>query len=311
MKHLIKIIDTGNDYYGVEPCKVVLGRQYDNEADSIIIEIPKQEQESLCTMIITNQLGVVIDHIVFENNNEYKITSTISQNRIIKIGFSFSRKDGYVKNSAIIIGQFLEAQRPDGFVPVQPEQYKSIDYLIRYGFVDSKLVGNELQFFNANGEKVVYFDLSPFTQAQSDLGETDETAETFVKGKKTSNLVNDGENGTSPYATQEYVNSRKINVDIKMSDTSENVVQNKVIKNYVDESIKNVKIPIDTELSETSENPVQNKIITNALNNVSVNTDDLTISKTSENKIQAIGLTNGSEVSTFDDINSALSIERL
>lgn len=236
METILKILDTGLDYYSIEPTKVILGRQYDNDADSIKIEIPEQEKSSLCTMIITNQLGQVIDHISMENG-EYLITSAISQNKIIKIGFSFSRKDGYVKNSAIIVGQFLEAQKPDDFVPVQPEQKKSIDYLIKYGFTDSKLVGNELQFFNSNGEKVVAFDLSPFTQEQSDLGEIDESSETFVKGKKTSNLVNDGEDGTSPYATQQYVDSRKIDMDTQMSDTSENAVQNKVIKNYVDDGL--------------------------------------------------------------------------
>lgn len=207
METILKILDTGLDYYNIEPAKVVLGRQYDNNADSIRIEIPKQELDSLCTMIITNQIGQVIDHIPMKNR-EYLISSAISQNKIIKIGFSFSRKDGYVKNSAIIFGQFLEAQKPDDFVPVQSEQKKSIDYLIEYGFTDSKLVDNELQFFNANGEKVVAFDLSPFVQEQSDLGETDETRETFVKGKKTSNLINDGESGKSPYATQEYINNK-------------------------------------------------------------------------------------------------------
>lgn len=212
MNILVKILDTGLEYYSIEPTKVILGRQYDNEADRIRISIPEQERNSLCTMIITNQLGQVIDHIPMENN-EYLITSAISQNKIVKIGFSFSRKDGYVKNSAIIIGQFLEAQKPDDFVPVQPEQKKSIDYLIKYGFTDSKLVGNELQFFNADGEKVVAFDLSPFVQEQSDLAEVDETSETFVKGKQTSNLLNDGEDGSSPYATKDWVSKNAGKID--------------------------------------------------------------------------------------------------
>lgn len=68
------------------------------------------------------------------------------------------------------------------------------------------------------------------------MGETDVSCETFVKGKKTSNLQNDGADGTSPYATEEFVknNTSQIQIDDKMSDTSENAVQNKIIKEYVD-----------------------------------------------------------------------------
>lgn len=203
----IKIVDSGLDYYTVEPKKVVLGRMYDNIADKIQIIRPNTEQDSLCTMIITDINGAVIDHIIMENDT-WEITNNVSQVKLIKIGFSFSRKNGYVKNSEIIIGEFLLAQKPDGFVPVEPEQKKNIDFLISYGFTDSKLNGNELEFYNMNGEKVVSFDLSPFTQEQSDLGETDVSRETFVKGKKTSNLLNDGEDGTSPFATVAYVKDK-------------------------------------------------------------------------------------------------------
>lgn len=48
-----------------------------------------------------------------------------------------------------------------------------------------------------------------------------------------------------------------IDVDDKISDTSENPVQNKVIA----EALKNVKIPVDDEINVESENPVQNKVI--------------------------------------------------
>lgn len=48
-----------------------------------------------------------------------------------------------------------------------------------------------------------------------------------------------------------------ITIDTEMSDTSENPVQNKTIKQYVDAH----GIPIDSEMSDTSENPVQNKTV--------------------------------------------------
>lgn len=48
-----------------------------------------------------------------------------------------------------------------------------------------------------------------------------------------------------------------IAIDTEMSDTSENPVQNKTVKQYVDAH----GIPIDSEMSDTSENPVQNKTV--------------------------------------------------
>lgn len=64
--------------------------------------------------------------------------------------------------------------------------------------------------------------------------------------------------------------------DSKLSDISENVVQNKAIKAYVDEKVANSgggsSVDVDTELSNTSTNPVQNKVITNAINAKADNT---------------------------------------
>lgn len=50
--------------------------------------------------------------------------------------------------------------------------------------------------------------------------------------------------------------------DTEMSDTSENPVQNKVIKKYVDDKIAEIPVvTVDSELSDISENPAQNKVI--------------------------------------------------
>lgn len=212
MTHDIKIIDSGTDRYLIEPKEITLGRQWDDNADEIIIERPEIEQNNDCVMIITDINGVYIDHIPMITNS-YVIKSNVSMNKYVKIGFRFFNRDGYSKSSEIIIGKFLSAQKPYDFSPSDPTQKQDIDYLIGYGFTDSRLVGNELQFFNMIGEKVVSFDLSPFVQAQSDLGETDQTAETFVKGKKTSNLLNDGEDGTSPFATQKWTQDNAGKID--------------------------------------------------------------------------------------------------
>lgn len=203
MTHTIKILDTGLDRYTIDPAQIVLGRQYDDKADTIIVEVPESEKDNMCIMYVIDINGTPVDNIIL-NDLQYTIRNNVSQNRYVKIGFRFINRDGYNKGSEMIVGQFLPSPMPDSFVPTDPEQKKNIEYLVKYGFTDLKLVGNEIQAFNMSGEKVVAFDLSPFTQEQSDLGETDVSRETFVKGKKTSNLRNDGEDGTSPYATQEW-----------------------------------------------------------------------------------------------------------
>lgn len=190
MEHIIKILDDGSSRYLLSPKTITLGRQYDDLADKIIIEKPKAEQESACLMFITDINGKPIDTITFTNNS-YTIRNNVSKYRDVRIGFRFIRQDGYNKGSEIITAKFLSAPNPDNFVEVEPMQKKSIEFLLQYGFAGSKLVGNELQFFNMNGDKVVAFDFSPFTQAQSDLGENDVSRETFVKGKLLSNLEND------------------------------------------------------------------------------------------------------------------------
>lgn len=55
--------------------------------------------------------------------------------------------------------------------------------------------------------------------------------------------------------------------DTEMYDTSTNLVQNKVIKAYVDNAVQNVEIDVDSALSSSSTNPVQNKVINSALSN--------------------------------------------
>ena len=213
MTHNIKIIDSGLDRYLLEPNEIVtLGRQWDSGADEIAIERPEAEKDSLCVMIINDISGNYIDHIIM-NTDSYTIKSNVSMNKYIKISFRFLRQDGYSKGSEVLIGKFLTTQKPYDFKPDDPAQKEDIDYLVGFGFTDSKLDGNELQFFNMFGNKVVAFDLSPFVQAQSDLGETDQTAETFVKGKKTSNLLNDGEDGTSPFATQKWTQENAGKID--------------------------------------------------------------------------------------------------
>lgn len=231
----IQIVDSGKDKYLIKTQPFVLGRQYENNATEIQIERPSNEKDSACFLVATNQYGEVLDHIDM-TNNKCLITNNLSKHKRIYIGFYFSSENDYLKGSEIATCDFLPSPKPDGFVPVEPEQKKNFDYLIAHGFTNSRLNGNTLEFFNMNGKKVVSFDLSPFMQAQSDLGETDENSETFVKGKKTSNLEND-----SGFITKAVKNLE--NYYDK---------QNSYSKSQVDEQIKN-------EVSTIAATQIRNK----------------------------------------------------
>lgn len=184
----IEIVDSGKDKYLLSPKPLILGRQYENNATEIQITKPEIEQDNDCFLVVTNQYGELIDHIEM-TDNKCIITSNLSKHKRIFIGFYFSGENDYVKGSEIVGCDFLPSQKPDDYVEVEPEQKRNLSYLIDYGFTNSKLVDNELQFFNANGDKVVAFDLSPFTQEQSDWAETDNTKETFIKNKPTLSKV--------------------------------------------------------------------------------------------------------------------------
>lgn len=172
----IKILDNGTDRYTISANDYILGRMYDNEAEEVYVEKPKSEANSICTMIITC-MDFVVDHINV-GSEPIKIKSNISQYEHVRIGFAFTRADGYVKNSEIKKFSFLEAQKPDGFVPVESEQKTSIEYLLQFGFAKCDQQGTMLNFYNANNEVVSSINLNLFTPT---LEETDPTVPTHVK----------------------------------------------------------------------------------------------------------------------------------
>lgn len=179
----IKIIDNGQDRYTLELSTRILGRQYENNAEQIVIEKPSTENESICTMIITYG-DVVVDHIIIDSEYTF-ITSNVSQYPFVNIGFSFAKINGYVKNSEIKRFEFLPAQKPDDFVPVQSEQKQSIEILTQYGIVSAELLNNKLIFKNALGDIVSEVQLSGFVQEQADWNEDDPQNETYIKNKPT------------------------------------------------------------------------------------------------------------------------------
>lgn len=219
----IKIMDDNPERYTLKPNTFCLGRMYDNIAQGIQVLFPQYEIEngSVCTMIIFAN-DEQIDSIVVNNGVPFDITNNLSQHKNVKIGFIFEKANGYTKNSEAKCFYFADALKPKPFTPATPTQQEQINILLGDAFtgVDWALgERNVLEFTNINGAVVKTIELSPFVQEQADLAETDTDAETYVRNKYTRYLVNDGEDGTSPYATQDYVT----NVDnlVNYSKTSE------------------------------------------------------------------------------------------
>ncbi len=97
------------------------------------------------------------------------------------------------------------------------------NYLLSQDFARAELKSesdkkNVLHFYRASGEEITSVELSGFTQIQSDLSEINPTNEAFVKNKSTKYLVNDGEDGTSIYATQKWtqneISKHSIDLDV-------------------------------------------------------------------------------------------------
>ena len=242
----ITLLDNGKERYTHERDGKYFGRKYDNISEAFKVIFPKEELDnnSTCVMIIVHE-DTTIDHINVENDKEINITDNLSQHDKIKVGFSFQRLDGYVKNSEWQHYYFYDALKPDDFVPTEPELKKKYDLLVDESFIDVDWKAeshNVLQFFNIDGKVTKEINLTGFVQEQSDMAETDDTKETFVKNKSTKYLQNEGEDGSSPYATQEFVRQNGGKID----SFSINGVQVE-IKN------KNVDIPLPTIIDLTED----------------------------------------------------------
>lgn len=118
----------------------------------------------------------------------------------------------------------------------------------------SQLNNNTLEFYNEDNILLDSVELSPFVQEQSDLAEEDDTQETFVKNKKTQYLENTGEDGTSPYATQEWVREYKPKISWLEYEESDWTALGQTFKLTIPSSTHNVSNPyIDGMLIYNSE----------------------------------------------------------
>ena len=117
MERLIKIIDSGNPRYTLEPSHIILGRMYDHDSEELVVEIPKSESESVCTLIIADTNKTPLYSVEIKDGR-YKIPSIISQHHRVLLAFSFTRNDGYIKGSEIAVGDFESTIKPFGFEPI-------------------------------------------------------------------------------------------------------------------------------------------------------------------------------------------------
>lgn len=185
MERLIKIIDSGKPRYTLEPTHIILGKMYDHESEELVIERPKIEADSTCTLIVADISGKIVDNIDM-SSNRYKIRNNLSQYSRVQLAFSFSKGDGYIKGSEIAYGDFGVTLKPTGFVPVEPEEKTNFNYLVGKAFVDVKRNDKNLDFYNLSNQVVASVEAG--TGGGSDI-------------TKTSELENDGD-GTSPFVTE-------------------------------------------------------------------------------------------------------------
>ena len=188
----IKIQDTGSDRYTLTASAYVLGRRYDNIAEHITVTKPESETGRDCVMIVTYG-DTVVDHIAV-GDTPVAVTSNLSQYDSVKIGFAFLGADGYIKNSEVKTFTFLPAQKPDGFVPLPPEQETNIDYLIANGFTNATYKNNILSFTNAAGDTVASVEIAGGGGGTLTV-ESDENGNVVLASVGTSITVKDDTNG--------------------------------------------------------------------------------------------------------------------
>ena len=223
----IKLLDNGCDRYLFGDGCRVLGRRWDNASEYIVVEKPSAEKDSTCEMFVKAE-GKLVE-VIQVNDEPIPVRSILSQYERVTIGFSFSKDDGYIKNSEAVDYYFLDAIKPEDFVPTEPEGQEKLKYLLANGLVDLRWKEgghNTLELINADLQVVKELGLNGFVQEQTDLGETNPQSEKYVQNKSTKHLQNEGADGSSPYATEQFVKDFVPDVDFSaIEQRIENVEQ--------------------------------------------------------------------------------------
>ena len=244
----IKILDENPERYTLKPNTNCLGRMWDNYSEQIKVQFPQFEMDngSECSIIVYAN-GKQIDKQTIENDIPFDITNVWSRYDIVSLGFEFTKGADYVKNSEEKCFYFALALKPNDFIPETPIQQRQFTQLVNEAFADvgwSSTEPNTLQFSNIGGQVIKSIELSPFVQEQADLAETDTTSETFVRNKSTIYLANEGEDGTSPYATQQYVSLYGGKIDsISVNGVAQTIDANKNV---------DISVPTNTVLTNSA-----------------------------------------------------------
>lgn len=268
----ITLLNNGKDRYTMSSNSFYLGRKYDDNAQEYQVIFPQEEIDAghTCKMIVTACNGSIpVDTIPMASGVTKLVRSNLSQYDRIEIGFMFEGENNYRKNSEIRYFFFYDAQMPDGFIPATPEINTIVDEAF-CGVQWKDGVDNTLQFTNLAGEVKDEINLGEFVQEQADLAETDDTKETFVKNKSTKYLENEGEDGTSPYATVQYVNDEDDGLQSQIDVVNDNITN---LENKVADALDDIST-IDTAINK---NVVSGIGVSTNVDNVSINSNIVNI----------------------------------
>lgn len=175
----IKIIDTGCDRYRIKSDCYCLGRMWEHLAEQIQVVKPKDEENNVCTMIVSAN-GVVIDHIDIKDEPK-DITNVLTRHPIIEISFTFTNETGYTKNSEIKGFYFEEGRKPEDFIPAEPEQSSKLDIVLGNAFIRADVENDILRFYNSNGDVAQEIPLSTGGGSSGSREETDPTVPAWAK----------------------------------------------------------------------------------------------------------------------------------
>ena len=268
----ITLLNNGKDRYTMSSNSFYLGRKYDDNAQEYQVIFPQEEIDAghTCKMIVTACNGSIpVDTIPMSSGVTKLIRSNLSQYDRIEIGFTFEGENNYRKNSEIRYFYFYDAQMPDGFIPATPEINTIVDEAF-CGVQWKDGVDNTLQFTNLAGQVKDEINLGEFVQEQADLAETDDTKETFVKNKSTKYLENEGKDGTSPYATVQYVNDEDDGLQSQIDVVNDNITN---LENKVADALDDIST-IDTAINK---NVVSGIGVSTNVDNVSINSNIVNI----------------------------------
>lgn len=130
---ILRILDTGKTYYELSSDSNILGRRFDNNAWILNIETPKDSagneldlDSEIHLRFFTPFKSEMIDHIIIDRKTPFFIIkNNISQFSSVTVGVSFENSEtNYLKNSDIITLRFLNAEKPQDFIPSTPNDSK-------------------------------------------------------------------------------------------------------------------------------------------------------------------------------------------